>query len=741
MTDELRMSPDADVPPDSPLGAQHVSVSERDSSSPTSGSARTPRGLMPLAALTILLSAFLLFQAQPLVSKAILPWFGGSPAVWSTSMLFFQVLLLAGYAYADRLVRVRSKRTQLLVHAALLVAAISLLPITPSDRWKPTDGEFPTERILQVLAVSVGVPYLLVSTTGPLVQAWVARATWGASPYRLYALSNVGSLAALVTYPFFFERYFEVPVQAWIWSAGFVAFALLCAATGWRVVRCDDGRESIVGEVKASEPLSWAALPAWFFLPGLAVVTLLAVTNHLCRDVAVVPFLWIAPLTVYLLTFIICFDREAWYARRIWTIAGMAASLLVLAVMLAKNLDVVLGKVGLTLNLAAHLRNVLVEGSVYLVWLFIACMVCHGELVRRKPAVGRLTTFYLCVAAGGAMGGFVVAFLCPRVFSDHWELYGAVGAVFCVIACVLAIEGHRRGGRRKAAWIVFLIATGAGGFCWTWAVANTFDEGVIAKVRNFYGVLTVQEHYQDDPLHHGYALYNGRILHGFQYVDPERRRLPITYYSEDSGPGIVIERLRKLKGALRFGVIGLGTGTMAAHGRPGDFICFYEIDPNVIAIQDRYFAYLKDCEAEKRIEVGDARIQMERQSPQRFDALFIDAFSGDAVPTHLLTREALATYRRHLKPDGVAVFHISNRYLELQPVILGLARDAKLGLARFYRESDISDLYDTSSDWVAVTDSKAFLEDEVVAELQAGFTDPRSVLWTDRYSNLWEVLD
>ncbi len=722
---------------------------------------QSPRGFLWLAAFTILLSAFLLFQVQPLISKAILPWFGGSPAVWSTAMLFFQLLLLAGYAYADLLVRLPSQRLQMIVHSVLLIAALATLPIVPSDRWKPASGEYPTQRILWVLAVSVGAPYFLLSTTGPLVQVWFARATGGASPYRLYALSNIGSLAALITYPFLFERLFEVPTQGWVWSGGFIAFAVTCGLVGWQSLRSAASPEMLLITEDSRRP---AALDyaAWVLLPALAVVSLLAVTNHLCRDVAVVPFLWIAPLTLYLLSFILCFDREAWYARRSWGLLGAVLCLAVLSIMLASHVDRLYGNlVGfihryagplrwLSFTPSKYLRLVLVEGPIYLAWLMCGCMLCHGELVRRKPAAGRLTTFYLCIAAGGAVGGIFVALVCPIVFSNYWELYLAVGGVYVVAASVAALEFQRDWFRRsKALWVVYLLLAASGGFLWMWAVSDTLAPGatsdkVIAQVRDFYGVLTVKEHLAKDPEHHGYGLYNGRILHGFQYLDPARRKLPISYYGENSGPAIVVERLRATRGPLRFGVVGLGTGTMAAYGRAGDSICFYEIDPQVIAIQNRYFHYLHDCQAEVTLEVGDARIQMERQlarhEPQQFDALFIDAFSGDAVPTHLLTREALALYRRHLGPNGIIVYHVSNRYLDLNPIILGLARDAKLGFARFEESKATNKLYDTSSTWIAVTADRSFLEDEIVLQQMDGFESPHGILWTDQYSNLWDVL-
>jgi len=697
-----------------------------------------------LAAVTIFLSAFLLFQVQPLISKAILPWFGGTPAVWTTSMLFFQVALLAGYLYAHQVGRLGSARAQFFIHLGLLIAAISLLPIMPADRWKPVDGRWPVLRILALLVVTVGMPYFLLSTTGPLLQVWFTRRLPGRSPYRLYALSNLGSLLALVSYPFVVERWLSVPSQAYIWSGAFVLFALLCA-----VVAAASQRGEVVERVVADESAErpkWRTMFAWVAYPMIAVVALLAVTQHVCRDVAVVPLLWIVPLTLYLLSFIICFDREKWYVPRLWALLALLATLIVFDVMLRRLIDQFLQEWqwlqerGWSFQVGNMLGKVYVEAPIYFVWLFLACMLCHGELVRTKPSPRYLTHFYFALATGGALGGVFTAAVCPYIFSNYWELYLVLAAVLALAIYVIWTDGWEPW--LEHSWVfsgAFIFIACVAAFMWAWALGQTFETNVVARVRGFYGMLTVQEWNEDDPNKHGYALYNGHILHGYQFLSPERSHLPTTYYAEGSGPHVIINYLRTRQQHIRYGVIGLGTATLAAYGQSGDYVCFYEINPDVIDIQQRYFTYYRDCPAEKLIVVGDARIQMERQESQQFDALFVDAFSGDAIPAHLLTREALEIYRRHVKPDGLIAFHISNRYLDLVPVVAGLAQYSGMKVGRFV-DSTSGEIYECSSDWVVLTQNDDFLDDEEVSENLSSFQPTRIILWTDQYSSLFELL-
>jgi hypothetical protein len=717
------------------------------------------RGFRILAAITITISAFLLFQVQPLIGKIILPWFGGSPAVWTSSMLFFQVLLLAGYAYADLLVRWLPLRAQLIVHGVVLIAAMATLPIMPGEQWKPENGEHPMFNVLKVLTFAICLPYFAVSATAPLVQAWYARTLPAGTPYRLYSLSNLGSLVALLSYPFIVERVMTTKAQSYTWSALFVVFAICCLQLGWLASR----KRTLQAESTAKDPLEPSPLPddqtirpgtiaLWLGYPALAVVALLALTNHLCRDVAVVPFLWIAPLTLYLLSFIICFDRDRWYAPRWWSLATLVSAVLVLLTMslywyVDHGIDWLMekfraGKLPTSdFRLADYADNMVVLGFIFLLWLFCACMLCHGELVRRKPPAKSLTLFYLCVAIGGALGGLFVALICPNIFYDYFE-FNLVQIAVCIVAGIVFVKSLAPVLRRH----VFLSVPVAGVlgcllFLQFWVHYNAHTIRYLIQTRNFYGVLKVQEMNREGKAgSESYELYHGRILHGIQLRKPSRRREPTTYYVEGSGPALAIHHLRAKHKNLRIGVLGLGTGSISSWAEAGDTITFYEINPNVPKLQGRYFTYLEDCPAKVELIMGDARIKMESQPPQHFDILFMDAFSGDAVPTHLLTKEAVDVYRKHLKPDGILAIHVSNRYLVLDPVVYGLARYAQMHCMKIFKFDDGTPFM-APSEWMLLSYSDGIIHDEAMVNQQAIIQRmDRPILWTDQYSNLFDVI-
>jgi hypothetical protein len=785
------------------------------------------------AASTILVSAFLLFQVQPVISKMILPWFGGSSAVWSTCMLFFQIVLLGGYSYAHLLTKLLTPRRQVLVHSVLLVLALATLPIAPWDSLRPSDGSNPSLRILTVLALSVGLPYFLLSSTGPLVQAWFAGMLPGKSPYRLYALSNVGSLAALLTYPFLFEPRYTLPEQDRYWSLGFCAFAALQAVLAyylWKYATALDAPQP------ADQPEAADALPSlehkllWVFLPALASVALLAVTNHLSQDVAAVPFLWVVPLSLYLLTFIFCFDSDRWYQRWLFCPAAMLSVLWLCVLEAAPELDEQLKqmKLGFTASGAIDgfmnkllewgaaavpgfgrlkLRfaideldyNPVFQSLFYLGFLFLGCMVCHGELAQLKPAKRYLTDYFLRIAAGGALGGLFVAMVCPAVFSWYVELPLAQAAIFLVAAVALAlltfakitrhrwvrfalcavtlaavgtVSGDAAVRNVEAEWVRGSVAlvmafVGAGlaygivatsrrelqVMCSTVAgllmlsalfgvvlggVIKLDEAAVVAADRSFYGALQVKEDSVVDPT--GIWLTHGRILHGYQHLAPELKRRPTTYYVEGSGIGIAIRRHPNV-GQLKIGMVGLGAGTVAAYDAEATEIRFYEIDQLVKDFSDTYFTFRAEAQAETDVVLGDARLQMEREDPQAYDVLAIDAFSGDAIPVHLLTRECLDVYLKHLKPDGILAIHISNRYLDLAPIVRSLADRAGKRVESFkYTEDKTDEIEDSSSEWMLMSSNEAFFAD---AEVEAAITPPdddRRIEWTDQYSNLWDIL-
>jgi hypothetical protein len=715
----------------------------------------------------IFLGAFLLFQVQPIISKMILPWFGGSPAVWTTCLLFFQVLLLAGYSYADALSRLRQPSRQALIHLVLLAIALMLLPITPRDSWKPPDGAHPAWRILVVLASHVGWPYFLLSATSPLLQAWFARAYPERSPYRLYALSNAGSLLALVSYPFLVEPTLTTSRQGLAWSVLFVSFALCCAVLTRKLWRVGPLRSAAGGSrpsegsgaalpAPSSVTTGWAGWLVWLLLPALASALLLAVTNHLCQNVAVIPLLWVAPLGLYLLSFIISFDHERWYERRWYSlgaILGVAAASYLNLVRYMKGFFEDRGYDSGTWTYLAY--NMTPQLIVYLEVLFLVCMLCHGELARRRPPVRQLTTYYLTISAGGALGGLFVAVLCPLVFRSFFELQILLFAGY-FLALGLFRKGDQPWPILTSSRLLQLSAALLGAALTAvvvWGQLEGWDrEPCLVRERNFYGVVSVRERYPNEPAERGLALFHGGIIHGYQFHAADKRNEPTTYYTTDSGVGRTLEHLRRGR-PLRVGCVGLGVGTVAAYGKLGDHFCFYEINPLVITLAQERFTFLRDSQATIQVVEGDARLSLERESQQQadsprqsrrlYDVLVLDAFSGDAIPVHLLTREAFALYRQHLRDDGVLAVHISNRHLNLAPVVSRIAQhfDWPCVEIRCDRPDTTNQLAKAPYDWMLVTRNQEFLAAKGIRDVAQFPTDFESYpLWTDQYSNLFQIL-
>ena len=662
-------------------------------------------------AATIFLSSFLLFLVQPLIARLILPWFGGSAALWTTCMLFFQMLLLAGYAYAHALGKLAGRR-QAIVHSVLLVAALASLPIMPAESWKPTGEQEPITRILLLLGATVGLPYFLLASTSPLIQAWFARARPGENPYRLFALSNFASLIALLGYPFFVEPVFAAREQVNLWSWLFAAFALLCAAVAWRTPRA-----AAVSEIEAAAPVAKAEYAWWLGLSATGSVLLLAVTNHLTQNVASVPLLWLVPLSLYLATFIIAFEGKGWYQPRfLWPL------LLVALVAMA----------WLLIDTDYHYHLALQLG-VFLPGMFVGCLFCHGELYRTRPAPQHLTAFYLTISAGGALGGLLVAVVAPLVFTGYFEL-GAGLAGLAVLAVLRFVTIGR------VAYVLSLLVLLGVGACATYDGFRHQKDVRVAK-RSFYGVLRVKEYGVPGDASHLRRLVHGTIMHGEQYLSDANRRMLTTYYTETSGIGAAIHS--KEDHPVRVGVIGLGTGTIAAYGREGDSYRFYDIDANVIQIARSEFSFLGDSAARTETALGDARLTLEREPPQGFDVLAVDAFSSDAIPVHLITREALQAYLRHMKPDGIIAFHVSNRFLDLIPVVARLAAELKLHAVLISDDPEDEDKTIRSrSDWVLVSRDPEALEADAIVEAGATPAEDRPEwrTWTDDYSNLIQIL-
>jgi hypothetical protein len=644
----------------------------------------------------IFLGAFLLFQVQPLAAKRLLPWFGGAASVWTACMLFFQLTLLAGYLYGHLLERLLPAVAAARLHIGLLAAAL-LIPILPSANWTWFESQ-PTLQILLLLAVTVGLPYLLLASTSPLLQAAYSRSTGGALPYRFYALSNLASLLGLLTYPTLVEPHFAVRQQAKLWSGLFAVYAALCALALWR------GTEAKAPEDSESPAPSRGDLLLWTGYAAVASTLLLASTSFLCENVASVPFLWIAPLSAYLLTFVLCFDRREWYRRRVF---------LPLAFLSIVGLSLLFFESDLSLKIR-------VAGPVVVAALFCLCMFLHGEIVRRKPAPRHLTLFYLAIASGGALGGLLVGVAVPRLLRVPGEL------AIVVSACAILLVVHECR-RSTVAGIVWATAATLAVYA-SASYLHTFYTGSLDTGRNFYGSLRVKDVGDGTRV-----LIHGAINHGTQFLDPELSRGPTTYYAEGSGIAWAIEHTRH--SSQRVGVLGLGTGTIAAFARPGDVYRFYEINPLANEMAHRWFTYLKDSQGSVDVVMGDGRLSLAKLEPQNYDVLVIDAFSGDAIPVHLLTHEAMAVYLRHLRPSGILALHVTNRGLNLVPVAAMAATASMLSARLFSVEADASGGR-VASDWVLLSRHTEILG----IEGRPVSAPPGFRLWTDDYSNLWEVL-
>ena len=743
----------------------------------------------------IFTGAFLLFLGQPLVGKYILPWYGGGPGVWTTCLLFFQGVLLAGYAYAHLLCTFLSPGRQAILHGLLLVAALFFLPIAPGEAWRPRAGDDPVRSILFLLTATIGLPFVVLSATGPLLQRWFSLVRPGVSPYRLYALSNAGSLLALLAYPALVEPRLTRAAQANAWSIGLAFFAIacaLCAARVWRAVSDSPSESASSPAERGAEDEPGDAL-FWVGLPAIASILLVSTTTRLCQDVAAMPLLWVLPLGVYLLTFIVCFDHAAWYARGPFTALACAGVVVTWQLLASGN------AVPLKLQLFGHLAT-----------LFAACMVCHGELYRLRPGPSRLTGYYLAIAAGGAIGGLAVAVVAPALFDDDHELplglwmmlvalgalsfrhasraiplAAAVGSLAAValLPVLRSVCNHGRPMATEAAaflpvaapWVVgfallfvvclcdpwrrvlsppwrpaaggfLMLLAGAAGTAFMLLARDAADRPVL-RSRNFYGTLEVIEPPVEvaDDLHR--LLVHGATTHGLQLIAPGRTGIPTTYYATTSGVGRAIHSLEEGDGWFEprsIGLVGLGVGTLAAYGREGDSLRIYEINPAIRDIATRRFNYLDQCAGDVAVVMGDARLTMEREiaegHPHSFDLLALDAFSSDAIPVHLLTREAWETYLAHLAPGGILAIHISNRYLDLAPVVERLADHFGLAVVSV-TDPGGDEWWVYGSTWMLLARDRATLERPVIAEV----ADPCGTgsgcpLWTDDFASVWSII-
>ncbi len=696
--------------------------------------------------LAIFLSAFLLFQVQPIIARYILPWYGGSPAVWTTCMLFFQVGLLVGYAYAHLLVsKFRERpRWQAGIHLSILALSLLLLPITPTESLKPTgESASPVGGIVLLLSLTVGLPYVVIAASGPLLQHWFGSVAKGRSPYRLYAISNFGSLLGLLTYPLVFEPHLRLGQQTGLWSGAYGIYALLAGLCAWKFLRSEPETApstSVAGQITTATRTPWLNRLLWVALAACGSLVLLATTNQMCQDVAVVPFLWVLPLSLYLVTFIIAFDHARWYFRPFWLPfagASIAAVIYLISQDYAKT--------------EMHLSRQIL---IYSATVFSCCMVCHGEMVRLKPDPRYLTGFYLAVSLGGALGGAFVSLLAARIFTGYWEFHvGLVLVVFLAGFCLLRDFWKSSRSFRipmlGASAITWGAAIGAMSFFLREHIVEVRADA-IRSTRSFYGVLHVYEGYAGTE-DHWRAMYHGRISHGRQFLDEQFRRWPGGYYSALSGPGILFRVHPKRSDdakpePIKFGVIGLGIGTLAAYAREGDSVRMYEINSQVEDLAREDFSFLKDCAGDETVVLGDARIsleqELERGENQQFDILFVDAFSGDSIPIHLLTREAFEVYFQHLNPDGILAVHITNLHLDLSEPVRTLAEE--FGRDNVQIEHEPASWTANYSRWIMISNNQQVLGAIRSQELDQPWLDGddfRRILWTDDYSNLLQVID
>ena len=680
---------------------------------------------MPVFAFRVatFLGAFLVFLVQPLIGKQILAWFGGAPAVWSTCLLFFQIGLVVGYAYAHALGRL-APATQAKLHVALLVLTAVLLPISVSPDWKPLGTDSPVPHLLGLLAATVGVPYVLLSATAPLLQAWFTGVVPSRTPYRLYVASNFGSLMALAAFPVVLEPWLPTVGQSIAWSVTYLVFLAMCAWCAWLVMR-----QSASPQPAAGSNIGHPAAPSmmdrvlWVALAACGSGLLLATTNQLCQDVAVVPLLWTVPLGLYLITFIVCF--AGMYSRPLWVTVYLVA-LLASAYALANA-----GSLPIVLQ-AAALLTVLSAG----------CMVCHGELVSLRPAVQHLTSFYLGLAIGGSIGGVFVALIAPLLFTMYAELPILLILVLglMIVSLLRTVAGRST---RKVPLVVWAIPAVAFTIATIVSVkaSGKSPASVVASTRNFYGILRVAD-FDAGTSHAVRELFHGRVRHGAQYLDPARRMFPTTYFSEGSGVDIALGQHPKRRAGqpLRVAVIGLGAGTIAAWGKSGDTIRFYELNPQVVELAYQHFTFLQDSPATVDVVTGDGRLALEREVAdidrlQQYDVIVVDAFSGASIPVHLLTRECFDLYRRALTADGIIALHVSNQHLDLRPVVRGLAAEAGLRTLQVVTEGR-HETAARGSLWMLVTANATFQP----ATATAPDASKAPIVWTDGFSSVLSLL-
>ena len=681
-----------------------------------------------------------------MVSKHILPWFGGVPTVWTTCLLFFQVLLLGGYGLAHLSVTRIGIRRQAVVYILLLVGA-ALVPILPGDNWQPSGSASPTLSILRMLAVSVGPPFLVLAASGPILQTWFSRVNRGGSPYHLYAVSNTGSLVALISYPLVIEPVLRVGTQARVWSLLFIGFIVACSAAAWQLWKTEPG-EAVDG-AKREQPAAPRVIKSAHFQTAMSIlwaacgtILFMSVTNQLTLNIASVPFLWIVPLSIYLLSFIVAFSGERWYPRRICAVL-LVAAFAVFYLLLPGEIS----RLFIVVELAPLLKI-----AMSALALFVCCMVCHGELYRLRPVPAQLTKYYLSISFGGAVGGVVVAVVAPFVFLLLQELQ--LGLLLCGLLYLITLfydpTSPLCGGRPRFAWTATIL-----GLLTMFAVSlwltNLQLRGTVFTTRNFFGLIRVVDQEPDAGLGPVRIFYHGTTIHGWQLLDPESSQVPTSYYGPATGFAAVMRATRQAEGGRRIGVVGMGAASLVVYGNSNDHFEFYELDPDVVQVAESEFTYLKNTRASWDVQLGDGRLRLEENHDQNFDVLILDAFNSDAVPVHMLTLEAMAIYDRHLHPQGIIVVNVTNIYVDLAPIVYHMAYSRQFNGISIRNRRDKGGT-SQSAGWIVLTRSRETME-KIVAECEpvkkAGLmdtftTNPSTISnvrpWTDDFSNLLQIL-
>jgi len=695
----------------------------------------------------IFLSAFLLFQVQPIIAKLILPLFGGGAAIWTACLLFFQAFLLLGYLYAHVLSKCKHLSVQVSIHAVALFISLFFMPIG-LKQLSEFNQSAPLNDILQLLVLSIGVPYFLLSSTGPLVQKWLSyvyASKTGFTPYKLYSLSNIGSLLALMSYPFIFEPIFSLPNQLLYWSAAYILLVVLLIAFCVQLFRLvlsvstqqEHIREVDVTHIKAFK-LDWLL---WLALSAVGVILLVSITNAMTQNIPPVPFLWILPLSLYLLTFIISFHSPKWYVRWYWYILFVLSSF-----------------AGLLMFFIGSQFDILSQILIYSGILLSSCMICHGELVKLKPSTNRLTLFYLNMSLGGFLGSAFVAFSAQRFFTQFLEFPIALVLVFVLLGLSIylikthsatyfksdANNSYQNNSNNHSDKATTLIASSCGVFAVLLVLGfvslnQQFKQNTVELSRNFYGLLSVKDVEVNGLVER--RLIDGTTSHGTQSQNKNLAHIPMSYYRENTGVALALQHLF-LTPTINVGLIGLGAGTLATYGRRGDDYTFYELNPNVERIAHEHFTYIKQSRANVNVVLGDGRVALQKEldngNVNNFDVLVIDAFSGDSVPAHLLTVEAFTLYFKHLKAEGIIAIHVSNSHLDLTALVKGLAKNA--GYSALYFKTKATDKEVTQTEWIIATNNQLFIKNNKVKRLQSQWPSTNELVWTDNYSNLLSVL-